>query len=176
MHRPVRSFWIMGVRVLHQICTQWFFFRGSAASLTLFRRKSWKSWWADGGGGGGGGESDTFSRHGVGVYSYITNLYNKQASKQAKKKKRKVFTSKREVQSHPLHPPPPPPSDGPDMHEWMELYPHWVSQWRIPESLGIVASCVPLNRSLTYTYSPVNNENLKKSWRMFLSQISVHVF
>ena len=61
--------------------------------LFLFEklRKSWKSWW--------GGDSDhffpfltilgQFSRHGVGVSSYITNLYNKQANN-----KKRFFTSK----------------------------------------------------------------------------------
>ena len=33
------------------------------------------------------------SRHGVGISSYITNLYNKQASNNKKEKKEKVFTS-----------------------------------------------------------------------------------
>ena len=45
-----------------------------------------------------------FSRQGVEVSSYITNLYNKQATT---KKGKKGFTSKRGVRSHPSHPPTP---------------------------------------------------------------------
>ena len=61
----------------------------------------------------GGGDSDTFFsllkkfryfRHGIGVSSYIINLYNKHSSK----KNKKQITSNRGVRSHPSHAPPPP--------------------------------------------------------------------
>ena len=55
------------------------------------------------------------------------------------------------------------------MHEWMEPYSHRVAQWRIPESSGTGAGCVPLDRTLM----PTLNELNRKSSSMF-AQISVH--
>ena len=96
-------------------CTQYFFNRSAASLESRASPEKADEHSVGGVEGGGGGWLPTlffpfywkqiggqFSRHGVGVSSYITNIYNKQA-----KNNKKFFTSKRGVQSHPSHPLPP---------------------------------------------------------------------
>ena len=104
-NRPVGSFLKMGCGFCTRSVRSNFLYR-SAASVES-RASPEKA----GGGGGGGGGNPTclfsfsnvgqFSRHGVGVSLYVTNLYNKHTSNNNK------ITSKRGVWSHPSPPPPP---------------------------------------------------------------------
>ena len=109
--RPVGSFLKRGVQILHQVRTQQFASRVAQVLKNLM----------GGGGGGGGGwrlrhfeNLGQFSRHWVGVssYMYITNLYNKHASK-----KKKTLPKGGCGRTHHTPPPPPPPphSDGHDI-------------------------------------------------------------
>ena len=97
-----KKLWKTGVRILHKVRRQ-----------PRKSRKSWKSWC----GGGGGTLSvskklGNLSRHGVGVSSYITNLYKHESNKT-----KQILIQKGGAVAPNA---PPPPSDGPVMWTWWE--------------------------------------------------------